>query len=221
MIPQQEFPDLAIEPSPAEHQGEAADISPPHKEEEATAKSPSKEHVEEDQALQQATRVELEAFDNILTAQIDQREDEDAEEEADVDLYADLYPAVAAEEDTSLRHELAEMKEEEAEERIDPQGEQVKIDFAESSSDEEEEEQADEDNGRKSEENAIKDEDAEPEGNTSTLKTEETPPDAPTANILNLGAEELQELLKDRSKVEDLLAKNPILLEKLKERLKK
>jgi hypothetical protein len=53
------------------------------------------------------------------------------------------------------------------------------------------------------------------------LKTEETPPDAPTANILNLGAEELQELLKDRSKVEDLLAKNPILLEKLKERLKK
>ena len=225
MIPQPEAPDLGMEPSPVEQQGEAVHVSLPHKDKETTAKSPSKLHVQEDQALQQATRVELEAFDNILTAQIDQGEDQDVEEEADVDLYADLYPAFAAEEDKSLKSELVEMEEEEeAEERIDlqtDQVDQVNIDFAESSSDEEEEEQADEENGQKSEENATKEEDVQHEGNTSTPKTEDTPVDTPAGNILNLGAEELQELLKDRSKVEDLLAKNPILLEKLKERLKK
>jgi len=222
MIPNLEAQDF--EPSPAEQEGGAAvDISIPHKEEETTAKSPSRLDAEKDQALRKATRVELGALDNILTAQIDQGEDQDAEEEADVDLYADLYPAVTAEENKPLENEPLELKDEEPEDLVNlqtDQGEKVKIDFAESSSDEEEEEQADEDECVMPEEEDVKAVDSE--RNMSTQNAEDTPVDTtPAGNILNLGADELQELLKDRSKVEEMLAKNPILLEKLKERLKK
>lgn len=215
MIPQSETRALEFEAFPPHQKDQtaaSAEMSQPNKEHQSAAKVPDEGDTEDTQALQQATRVELGALDNILTTQIDELGNQEAEEEGDLDLYADLYPA--AEEDKLDQNVSVEVKEEKEQEAVDIQpskDEQVKIDFAEPSSEEEEEE----------EEDIIQDRDTSKAETKPSPEAEDRPTEEPGSNILNFSAAELQELLKDRSKVEDLLANNPMLLEKLKERLKK
>jgi len=163
---------------------------------------PIKDEVK-DQSMTEAPKVDLASLSEVLKTNTEGIALA-AEEDEEIDLYADLYPSMdlpkIEEPETQIKSE-EEMVQETMEETAP-----VQINFDE-----------EDDN----EDSSASDQEEKED------KQEEDDPDAPATNEDHLEEEtdraysqdDLKDLLKDRKKVEELLASNPALLAQLKERL--